>query len=75
MACKAIGFDREVFAIIFDHTRHALLSIEAPGHDRQSVQVNALFDRIDSDTAAAVLDMWRRDTGFLYALKQIEPGP
>ncbi len=75
VACKAIGFDREVFAIIFDHTRHALLSIEAPGHDRQSVQVNALFDRIDSDTAAAVLDMWRRDTGFLYALKQIEPGP
>lgn len=65
VACKAIGFDREVFATIFDYTRHA----------RQSVQVNAFFDRVDSDTAAAVLDMWRRDTGFLYALKQIEPGP
>jgi uncharacterized protein (DUF2336 family) len=74
VACKAIGFDREVYAAIFDCTRHALLLIEAPSYDRQATGVNELFNLIDSDTAAAVLDRWRRDTGFLYALKQIEPG-
>ncbi len=35
-------------------------------------RVTEFFDRIEKDKATAMIKRWRRDSDYLYALRQIE---
>ena len=67
VACKAAGFDSRSFATIFGNTRYGRLAtdpIHSGNHD-----IIEFYDSIEQTTAEAVLERWRRDADFLYAIK------
>ena len=70
VACKAVGFEPATFAAIYGYTRHGRLTAD-PAQDRNQDIVD-FYDGIDRDAAEAVLERWRRDADFLYAIKLLE---
>ncbi len=73
LACKAVGFDGAVFSAIYESTRLARMSIETPGEGGGGGDDQvAFFESIDADTAMTVLERWRRNADYLYAIKQVE---
>ncbi|MEE8202193.1 MAG: DUF2336 domain-containing protein [Alphaproteobacteria bacterium] len=71
VACKASDFERATFATIFKLTREASAK-EQPFDVREMARVTEFFDRIEKDKATAMIKRWRRDSDYLYALRQIE---
>lgn len=58
------------FATIFGNTRHGRLAadpIHSGNHDRIE-----FYDGIEQTAAETVLGRWRRDAGFLYAIKLLD---
>ncbi len=56
------------FATMFGNTRHGRLAadpIHSRNHDR-------FYDGIEQTAAETVLGRWRRDAGFLYAIKLLD---
>ena len=70
VACKAAGFDSSSFATIFGNTRHGQLAADPVHSENQDIM--EFYDSIEQTAAEAVLEWWRRDTGFLYAIKLLE---
>lgn len=70
VACKAVGFDTATFATIYGYTRHGRLAAETAQTGHQDII--EFYDSIEQDAAEAVLERWRRDAEFLYAIKLLE---
>ncbi|GAA0584396.1 DUF2336 domain-containing protein [Caenispirillum bisanense] len=74
ITCKALGFPRKDFSVIF------LLSRKARPENARTFKQDheaamAFFDRIDTLAAQSVLRQWQRDQDYLKALREIESGP
>lgn len=70
VACKAAGFDTAGFATIYGHTRHGRLTADPVQAEDQDII--EFYDSIEQDAAEAVLERWRHDADFLYAIKLLE---
>ncbi|MFQ5958529.1 MAG: DUF2336 domain-containing protein [Alphaproteobacteria bacterium] len=71
VACKTTDFARSTFATIFQLTREANAA-EKPFDVREIARVTEFYDRVDKGKAIAMVKRWRRDSDYLYALRQIE---
>ncbi len=74
ITCKALGFPRKDFSIIF------LLSRKARPENARTFKQDheaamAFFDRIETAATQSVLRQWQRDQDYLKALREIESGP
>lgn len=71
VAARAIGLSREEFATIYLLTRKAKHgpTTTDPG---DLGRVLVFFDRVSHSNAEAVLNRWRRDPNYLFAIKSIE---
>ena len=70
VACKAAGFDTAGFAMIYGHTRHGRLTADpAQAEDQDIID---FYDSIDRESAEAVLERWRHDADFLFAIKLLK---
>ncbi len=70
VACKAAGFETATFATIYGYTRHGRLATDPAQTGHQDII--EFYDGIERDAAEAVLERWRRDAEFLYAIKLLE---
>lgn len=70
VACKAAGFDTADFSTIYGHTRHGRLTADSIQAEDQDII--EFYDNIEPSTAEAVLERWRHDTEFLYAIKLLD---
>jgi hypothetical protein len=71
IACKAIGMNKPDFGSLF------LLSRAARPGDKtvdptEVTRVMKFYDRVRADTAKKVLDRWKLDPDYLFAIQQIE---
>lgn len=71
VAARAIGLSREEFATIFLLTRKAKHGPAAtdPGDLGRAL---VFFDRVSHSNAEAVLNRWRRDPNYLFAIKSVD---
>lgn len=71
VAARAIGLSREEFATIYLLTRKAKHGPTAtdPGDLGRAL---VFFDRVSHSNAETVLNRWRRDPNYLFAIKSIE---
>ena len=78
VACKAVGFDSATFETIYGYTRRGRLATDAARNGNQDITDGAdsdeidIFDSVEQIAAVAVLEWWRRDGDFLYAIKLLE---
>jgi len=71
VACRAAGFERATYGMIFQLTRDA--AGKSDGFDpRELARVTEFFDRVERGQANAVANRWRRDADYQDALRQIE---
>ena len=68
IVCRALNFPKQSFATLFMLSR-AKGSATDP---RELMHVGALFDRVSPENAHHIVEVWRRDTGFLDAIEQLE---
>ena len=73
IACKAIQMTKPDFGSLFLLSRSA-----RPGDKvvdpREVSRAMTFFDRLRPDTAQKVVERWKLDPNYLFALKQIEGG-
>lgn len=70
VACKAAGFDSAHFATIYGYTRYGRLAADAARNGKQDII--EFYDAIEKAAADAVLERWRYNADFLYAIKLLE---
>ena len=70
VACKAVGFDAASFASIYGYTKHGRLAADIDQNGNQDIF--DFYNDIEQSAAEAVLERWRCDADFLYAIKQLE---
>ena len=70
VACKAVGIEPATFATIYGYTRHGRLTADLAQDENQDIV--EFYDSIEQDAAEAVLERWRHDANFLYAIKLLE---
>ncbi len=71
VACRAAGFARETLTTIFDLTRPVCLPHDASGTGNVA-RVEGFFSRIPRETASAALRHWRRNPGYLCAMRLVD---
>ncbi len=71
IVCRAIEIDKPTFASLFMLSRRARPA-ERVTNPRDLTNVLALFDRINTAAARAVVARWRRDPDFLYAVRKVQ---
>ena len=71
IACKAVDIDKPTFASLFLLSRKAR-SDEEVVNQRELTRVLELFDQIKVESAKAVLKKWRRDPGYLDAIRSLD---
>ncbi len=71
IACKAVGFTRASFIAIYRLTRLAGIA-PAAKNAKGIARLVRFFDRVPRGTASAVVRHWRRNRGYLNAVKRIE---
>ena len=71
MACKAVGYASETFATIFRLTREANTA-NGPFDVHELDRLTDFFDCLKQKHAEAVVNRWRRDPDFLYAMNQMD---
>lgn len=71
IASKAVGIDRENFALIFSLSRKVRPGSAKPLQE-QTEEAKEFYDRISEIAARGVLRHWRRDTDYLAAIRQLE---
>lgn len=71
VACKAVGIDKPNFASIFMLTRkaHAKDKVISP---RELTPVLEFFENIKPESAALLLERWRRDPDYLDSIRALE---
>ena len=71
VACKAVGIDKPNFASIFMLTRkaHAKDKVISP---RELTPVLEFFEKIKPESAALLLERWRRDPDYLDSIRALE---
>ena len=80
VAARGIGLNREEFATIFLLTRRAHAAQGGPGGQRTTFAPAELgralefFDQLSNAAAETVLNRWRRDPDYLFAIRSIEDG-
>ena len=70
VACKAAGFDTAGFATIYGYTRHGQLTADPVPAENQDIV--DFYEDTEQDDAEAVLERWRHDGDFLYAIKLLK---
>ena len=70
VACKAVGIEPADFAMLYGYTRHGRLTVDAARNGNQDII--EFYDAIEKPAAEAVLERWRCDPDFLYAIKLLE---
>ena len=70
VACKAVGIEPADFAMLYGYTRHGRLTADAARNGNQDII--EFYDAIEKPAAEAVLERWRCDPDFLYAIKLLE---
>mgnify|MGYP002631640629 CR=1 FL=1 len=73
IACKAKNLQKQSFASIFLLSRKARNSENTMDPGELS-RILAFYERIDSEAAATVMQQWRRDPEYLYAIKRLDRG-
>ena len=71
IACKAAQITKADFASIFLLSRQARPGDKTVDPQELPVALN-IFDRIRDETAAMVVQRWRLDPNYLYAIKQMD---
>jgi hypothetical protein len=80
VACKAAGFDSATFETIYGYTRRDRLAGDAAPSGNSDIIDTVdgdeveIYQAIEQNAAEAVLEWWRRDGDFLYAIKLLERG-
>ena len=80
VAARGIGLNREEFATIFLLTRRAHAAQGGLGSQRPTFAPAELgralefFDQLSNAAAETVLNRWRRDPDYLFAIRSIEDG-
>jgi hypothetical protein len=80
VACKAAGFDSATFETIYGYTRRGRLAGDAAPSGNSDIIDTVdgdeveIYHAIEQNAAEAVLEWWRRDGDFLYAIKLLERG-
>ena len=71
VACKAVGIDKANFASMFMLTRkaHAKTKVISP---RELTPVLEFFENMKLESAAALLEKWRRDPDYLDSIRALE---
>ena len=71
VACKAVGIDKPNFASLFMLTRkaHAKDKFISP---RELTPVLEFFENVKPESAAALLERWRRDPDYLDSIRALE---
>ena len=72
VACKAVGIGQREFAVIFALSRRSRPDAK-PVDPEEITKVLAFYDRVDSATAVAVVQRWKRNPNFLDSLRRLEP--
>ena len=80
VACKAAGFDSATFETIYGYMRRGRPAGDAaPSGNSDIIDTDngddvEIYHGIEQNAAEAVLERWRRDGDFLYAIKLLEQG-
>jgi hypothetical protein len=71
VVARGIGLSREEFATVYLLTRKARPGAGAtdPADLGRALE---FYDRVDNQTAQLVLGRWRRDPGYLHAIRSVE---
>ncbi|HEY4163868.1 MAG TPA: DUF2336 domain-containing protein [Dongiaceae bacterium] len=70
---RGIGLNREEFASLYLLTRKARPNRGPAGSDAADLgRAMEFFDRTDHGNAALVINRWRRDPDYLYAIRSVE---